>query len=299
MLRNAIVKLYFGTAYNTTVGVNILMMLGVISPVIVLTALCERNSLTEVISLTALTIVTTYWYMIIYLVNDSLDYEKDVKLGIPKQTAQSVLGSSGIPLVLITFGLVLAGAVLAWPKLAMLAPAYCIFLIGLSAAHTLSHRAKIYTIFIERWCKHIMPLMIGAAATSESMLVAATAAVIVGYPAMFMTDYTLQGYLRDRLHLPANRRWHIYALYYAAVAGTALLWLPSHCSPTLLAGIAAYAVIYAGLMLTARSIAPRLPLSRVDAAYPSKTAHEKRQLISYGLMQAVIILAMSIYAAIS
>ncbi len=296
-------RLYFAVAYNTTVGVNMLLALGAIAPYVVLRLATDGISPGGVALAISLTLLVTYCYTLVYVVNDYLDCDKDLMLGIPKHTARHVLGRHYLLATLGCFTAILGVSLLIWPQLAPLLIGYCALLACLSVLHSRLQTAKGLTLFAERLLKFVMPLVAVYAATGKTMLAPYIIAALIIFPWSFMAHYGYKGYFRDRLGQPDYLRFIIYIGYYSLLAiclGAGIDYLlDSDQSAVLLVNYILpameYIFVYTVFAWLSLWLAAHLPLRALDKSYPKSVATEKRWLVTYGLVQTSALLLGGIY----
>jgi hypothetical protein len=292
-------RAFFTACYNTTFIANVLFAAGSTTPYLVYAGLTGRLTLVLVAKVATAVLVSTYSYNLIYIVNDFIDRRKDHRLGIPKQTARHVLGDQYLWWLGFGYAVVFAAVLAAWRQLAVALVAYAVGLMLLSMVHSKARRLKLFTIFIERWAKFCSPLILLCVAGSGSEVGAMLAGAVIAYPLSFMADYALRGYLEGRLKLPSAWRWYLYMVYWP-LAALALVCLAGGWKATdaALQTVMDYEVIYFGIIVLTYGVARVWHIGFLDRRYTAVVATEKRQLLSYGLIQVIIIGVGAIYAAV-
>jgi hypothetical protein len=292
-------RAFFAVCYNTTFIANALFAAGSTTPYLVQAGL--TRSLTPVLAskLVAAVLLSTYSYSLVYIVNDFIDRRKDERLGIPKQTARHVLGDQYLWWLGFGYAVVLAAVFAAWRQLAIALVAYAAGLMLLSVAHSNARRLKLFTIFIERWAKFCSPLILLCVAGGTAEAGAMLAGAIIAYPLSFKSDYALKGYLQGRLKLSAAWRWGLYAAYWPLAAG-ALVGLAGgwKAAAAALPTVGTYEIIYFSIVVLTYCLARVWRLGFLDHRYTPVVATEKRQLLSYGLIQVIIVGMGAIYAGV-
>lgn len=292
-------RAFFAVCYNTTFIANGLFAAGSTAPYVVYAGLTGNLTLVLAGKMVAAVLLSTYSYSLIYIVNDFIDRRKDERLGIPKQTARHVLGDQYLWWVGLGYAVVSSLAFFSWRQLFFPLAAYAAGLVLLSVSHSNAGRLKLFTIFIERWAKFCAPLILLCVAGSGAGVGAMLAGAVIAYPLSFTADYALKGYLQGRLKLPAAWRWGLYAAYWplalGALVGLAGGW---KAVPAALSAVGAYEVIYFSIIVLTYILARVLRLGFLGSRYTPVVAAEKRQLLSYGLIQVIIIGVGAIYAGV-
>ena len=125
------------------------------------------------------------------------------------------------------------------------------------------------------------------------------AGAVLAYPLGFTFDYALKGYLRERLELPVAWRWGLYAGYWP-LAAAVLVGLAGGltAAATALPAVGVYELVYFSVVVLAYGLGRVWRLGLLDSRYTPVVATEKRRLLSYGLIQVVIVGMGVMYAAI-
>ena len=292
-------RAFFVVCYNTTFIANALFALGSATPYLVHAGLTSRLSPVLAGKVVAAVFLSTYSYSLIYIVNDFIDRRKDERLGIPKQTARHVLGDWYLWWLGCGYAVVFAAVFAVWRQVTVALAAYAAGLILLSVAHSNAGRLKLLTIFIERWAKFCSPLLLLCVSGSGAEVGAMLAGAVIAYPLGFMSDYALKGYLQGRLKLSASWRWGLYATYWPLAAG-ALVGLAGgwKAAEAALPAVGEYELTYVSIVALTYGLARVWRLGFLDRRYTPTVMTEKRQLLSYGLIQVIIIGMGAIYAAV-
>ncbi len=289
-------QLYFALGYNTTFPVNVMLTLGVLSPYVLFQANRHDLSVVEFSAAVVITLLSTYCYNLIYIVNDYIDHDKDILLRTPKQSALQVLGQHYLFIVLSCFAAIIGAASLLWPSLLMPLVGYSLALAGLSSLHSKFQNIKLLTIFIERFTKFCAPLWLILIVTGSDDARMMFAGALLIYPFGYTMDYAYRGYIRDRLKLHQSIRFIIYAIYGITVAGLFALDNSQNGIPLALSPLASFIGIYTAASLLSAVIAARLPFNFLDSNYSPHVAWEKRRLLAYGLVQTTLLVIGGIYA---
>lgn len=291
-------KLYFAIGYNTTFPVNAMLALGSMSPYVVYLAWHGTLTWASYVAAFGITLISAYFYNLIYIVNDVIDRRKDERLNIPKQTARHVLGEHYLGWLVAAYAAVILIAGLAWPHLALPLAAYGLVLMAISVVHSHAGKYKTLTIFVERWAKFCAPFFLVYAAVGGAPVRIMLIGAMAVYPLGFTLDYAYAGYLRDRLKLGGWWRWLLYGLYWLAVL--ALVQSdPDHDEILFsLRELYVYIIIYFTTVTLTNILAASVPFRFLDGRYPAKVAGEKRRLLTYGLIQLMIALLGAVYATV-
>lgn len=298
-LRHRLKQAMFAFSYNTTSLVNMMMTIGVLAPYVIIGAVLGEITGFEVLEATAITLLATYCYLLVYVVNDYLDRKKDAADGSRKVTANHLFGKWSLVIVLSVFAAIIAGTEILWPRLQIYTPLYCIGLVVLSYIHSVSKRTKLLTVFLERLAKFIVPLVFIQHGIGGHVLEPVIVAALVMFPFSFMFDYTFLGYLRDRLKLDPRWRYAMYGVYYVLLGFGLAITNEFAVISYGLTIVIAYICIYLGLNAVSDLLAYLLPLGRIDRRYEPVVAHEKRRLIAYALVQAVAIIVGGLYVGLN
>lgn len=289
-------KLYFAFGYNTTFPVNIMLTLGVISPYVLFQAARQDFSGLSWVATVGITLLAAYCYNLIYIVNDYIDHDKDILLRTPKQSAMHVLGKHYLPIVLGCFAAVIGVASLLSPSLFFPLVGYCLVLCGLSLLHSNFQSTKLLTVFLERFVKFCAPLWLVLIVTNSDDVQMMFAGALLIYPLGYTLDYAYRGYIRDRLSLNQSVRFIVYAAYYGVLSGLLMLDRVQDNVPLKLDPMLTFIGLFAATSLVSGIIANYLPFRFLDATYAPRVALEKRRLLTYGLIQTILLGIGGIYA---
>jgi 4-hydroxybenzoate polyprenyltransferase len=284
-------RVFFSVCYNTTFIANALFAVGATTPFLVYAAVTGTVSAALVVKTLAAVLLSTGAYSLIYIVNDFIDRAKDERLGIPKQTARHVLGERYLWWLALVYGVAVAVSLALWWQLGVAWVAYAAGMTVLSLAHSKARRLKLLTVFVERWAKFCAPLILLCAAGGGPGTGPMLAGAVIAYPLGFMADYSLKGYMEGRLALTAAWRWYVYAAYWL-VAAVTLVSVAGGWTQVAADGpkVGVYELFYFGVMALTYAIARVWRLGFLDDRYPPVVAREKRQLLSYGLIQVLVII---------
>jgi hypothetical protein len=283
-------RAFFSICYNTTFVANALFAAGSTTPFLLYAGFHGRLSPLLVTKAAAAVLFSTYAYSLIYIVNDFVDRSKDERLGIPKQTARHVLGDRYLWWLALGYVVALAAIVAIWQPAGISWVAYAAGLIVLSLAHSKARGLKLLTIFVERWAKFCAPLILLWAAGGGPEAGPMLAGAAIAYPLGFMADYALKGYLQERLKLPGGWRWRMYLVYWLLAAASLVSLAGGWKSAAAdLPAVGMYELIYFGIVILTYVVARVWRLGFLDHRYNPVVATEKRKLLSYGLIQGLII----------
>ena len=283
-------RAFFSACYNTTFIANALFAAGSTTPFLLYAGFHGTLGPLLVIKALAVVLLTTYAYSLIYIVNDIIDRRKDERLEIPKQTARQVLGERYLWWLALGYAAAVAVVFALWRQAGIPWLAYSAGLVVLSLAHSTARRLRLLTIVVERWAKLCSPLIALCVAGVRPGATTMLAGAVIAFPLGFMSDYALKGYLEERLKLPGAWRWRIYLAYWllAAVSLVSLAggWHPAAAaSPS----VGLYELIYFSMVVLTYLVARVWRLGFLDRRYDPVVAREKRQLLSYGLIQGLVI----------
>ncbi len=288
---------YFAVAYNTTFPVNLMLALGSMSPYLVILMLQGETRLRAYIAPVVITLISAYFYNIIYIVNDIIDRRKDSLLKIPKQTARHVLGNGYLYYLAASYLVLMIGISLIWHRLFLSLLGYSVLLAVLSAMHSHAGRGKVITVFIERFAKFCSPFAFMLLALHKPELQMMLVGSLCAYPLGFTFDYAYKGYLRDRLGRRGHARYWLYAAYWTLVAlVVGIIFSRLTINGWLFGG---YLLIYFSTIALTNLLTYILPLGFLDNRYLARVVHEKRRLLTYGLIQLGLIIAALMYAIIT
>jgi len=294
----ALRRLYFGIAYNTMLPVNLMLALGSMTPYLVFLALHGQLTFGAWAAGVTMTVVSAYFYQLIYIVNDLFDRKKDERLAIPKQTARHVNGEGYLTGLAISYVAVVTAASLVWHNLLGPLVGYGLSLMALSVVHSKAGKLKWLTIFTERWAKFCSPLALTYLATGTSTAKFMLAGALVVYPLGFTLDYAYHGYLRDRLHMRSYARWWLYAVYWLLAGAGILAAGRGSDTAAALAAFDLYLMIYFLAVTLAYILADAIKFGFLNEHYPVRVAAEKRLILTYGLMQLMMVVAGAVYVAV-
>ncbi len=206
-------RTYFILCYNSNRILNFNAILTIFIPILIL--LVFQGNVVAIIKVIGITITATALYVLIYLVNDLVDLEKDKKEKIYKFSLHSEYGISllvyavvytliGVVIVfqfryfdLISYNLFLAIFVAIW------------ILVFVALVHSYFPKFKKYTLFAERALKFLLPLYFVNLLYPEFNYFS-TIALILPY----ILDKAYVWYLTTKRNLTDRDKISVYCCYY-------------------------------------------------------------------------------------
>lgn len=286
----------YAIGYNIQLPVNLIYAFGSLSPYIIYAAAVNGlGAIPHLGALAMIVVVTTYCYIPTYIINDWFDQAKDQATGIKKFHAAGIYGwavASAIYLTVISSALVLT-----WWLNRRLAAGLLIYLAiicVLALVHTLSQRTKVFTIFLQRFLKFCGPWIMIYVAMPQQITELFLIGSLAVYPMSFMMDHAYNGYFRDRLKISPQRRYWVYTGYWSLVflAIKYLLEPAWHIADLqVLQTMGLYICFYFGLAATAHLLSDFVISGSAKLRTKGSHNYERSNIIAYGLVQLVILLA--------
>ncbi len=193
-----LVRAFFLLFYNTNFLINVKLSLMVLLPLLVAERVVGAGGTEQLLQQVAVAIYLSLLYAVVYVVNDLIDYRKDLDQHTFKV---SLLTHTGSRHSATLFGLWLSatlGALTASsPRLGMLFLAYTLLLIAVAAVHSCFPRLKPVTIFIERYGCFLAPPFFICSMMPTVMTNGFLLSIMLVYPVL--RDAAYRGYLETKL----------------------------------------------------------------------------------------------------
>ncbi len=165
-------KIYIVLFYHAGFILNIDLNLSIFLPFWVYLVFAHQLTAEILIKTILLMALTSFFYIVVYIINDQLDYAQDKKEGHCKLTA-----IRGYGMVNYCYGYLVACAILlllsSWIfsfRIAILFLIYFIVLISAAFIHSKYHKTKPLTIFVERWLKVASPIFLARSMSLQTGL---------------------------------------------------------------------------------------------------------------------------------
>lgn len=286
--------LAYAVGYNVQLPVNLIYAFGSLSPYIVYAAATNGlGAIPHLATLALIVAVTTYCYVPTYIINDWFDQAKDKAKGIRKTHAAGLYGWAAASMAYLT--VITAAIVFIWwinTQLAVSLLVYLAAICALALVHTLVHRTKVITIFIQRFFKFCAPWIMIYIAMPHGVTQLFLVGALAVYPTSFMMDHAYKGYFRDRLKISPKLRLWVYAGYWLMVlAVVKLLFEPAWhvVDGQVLKSVALYVCFYYGLVATARLLSDYFIAGSARLRTQGHHNYERSNIMAYGLVQLAVL----------
>lgn len=211
---NVILKLYFYIFYNTNFIINFIISLNILLPFLLFMIFINSYKSAYLVYALAISFINSFLYIIVYVINDIVDYAKDKQLKIYKVSVLSLFNFRNYMLIYFLYLALLFTYLIQFnQQVILISVIYIIILIIVSTAHSKNLSSKIFTIFILRFLRFVLPGILFYTFTQEIIMLYFILISIFVFPIYLHKN--LQEYILLKLtHIRFNKYKLIYLIYF-------------------------------------------------------------------------------------
>lgn len=286
LLRNAYLILFYNTDFALNVSAGMSWFIAFFLWLIYNKQLSPELLLLSI----SYVFVASFLYITVYVINDIIDYRKDVQNQIYKASALSILGLRKYYLLYISCLIIFFGVVAVYfPKWIAPVSVASIALALLSLIHSTIAKVKPVTIFLERAVRHIGPVWALAFASNFSVpsINQFLLAVCLFYP--ILTSPSFSFYLIEKQKMTKREMINTQIVVYCAYYGTLVFGIAFFgIQPNIFGFLVPYLAIYFVIRLLPKGLRPLLDtlfnISKLKHVYSEKFYESRRQ----ALMEVIV-----------
>lgn len=301
LLRNAYLILF----YNTDFALNVSAGMSWFIPFFLWLIYTEQLSPEFLFPSITFVFVSSFLYVTVYVINDVIDYRKDIGNQVYKASALSMLSLRKYYLLYISYLVIFFGVMaVSFPKWIAPVSVVIVALAPLSLIHSTIAKVKPVTIFLERAVRHIGPVWALAFASNFSVpsINQFLLAVCLFYP--ILTSPSFSFYLIEKQKMTKLEMINTQIVVYCAYYGTLVFGIAFFgIQPNIFGFLVPYLAIYFVIRLLPKGLRPLLDtlfnIPTLKHAYSEKFDESRRQALMEVIVNGFIIGGIILYSIFS